>query len=322
MSTNRHWTPRSGFFPCAAKGNCPKQDQHYAPGNTASELKSTLRTAEREARTSMLNGDINAAQYHKVVNQVRNETTSSLKALRVAEKTAKDDEKPKKKFISTSLRRSVATFTGAAILVGSLSACGATVAQLPDNTSSEKDSNSVIQTLNEAESINLNKSVISWGDHWDVTADQEQAAELKGQAVAVLGDTYSMYSNDGNLVASEAEKVVTLLPSATTYDYNNAERGSIEQNFSPILNTYKIKDVKGNTIGTAEQNLSLTLNFDIKNADGEVEYTVKKAMVSWGSSLDIERQVENPEVDAQDAIWISVIANELASSSSSKSSSK
>lgn len=324
MSQNRHWTPRSGFFPCNAKqGNCPKQDQHYSQGTTPSELKSTLRTAEREARTSMLNGDITSAQYNKVVGQVRNETTSALKSLRVAEKQAKADEKPKKKFVSTSLTRGVSAFVGGAILIGSLTGCGATVTSLPDATSNKTDSTSVVQTLNEAEDINVHKSVFSWGgQHWDVSADEEKIADIKGQAVPVLGDTYNMYSGKENLVATQAEQVLQVGKGATTYDYDNVERGTIDQNFSPILNTYTIKDADGNKVGTAEQNLSLTKNFDIKNADGEVEYTVKKAAISWGSNFDIERQVENPEVDAQDAIWISIMVNEGNGSSSSSSSRK
>lgn len=314
MTKSRHWTPKSGFFPCAAQeGNCPKQDQHHTVGTTKNELKSNFRSAENEARTAMLNGDIDAEQYKKAVRVLRADTKESLRDLREA------DEKSKKTFFSTSLMRRTAVFAGGAVLVSSLSGCGVTVAELPDSTGNSADSKAVIQTLNEAEMITLDKKVISWGDNWNVSADGTDTAELKGQAIPVLGDTYSMYSTNGNLVASEAEQVIRTLHGATTYDYENEERGSIDQNLSLILQSYTIKDVDGNVVGTADQKMGMSLNFEIKNADGEVEYKVKKAMVSWGASLDVERQVENPSVDAQDAVWLSVIVSEVNEAKAQKS---
>jgi uncharacterized protein YxjI len=314
MTQSRHWTPKSGFFPCAAKeGNCPKQDQHHTVGTTKNELKSNFRSAENEARTAMLNGEIDADQYNKAVRILRADTKESLRDLRETE------EQTKKTFFSTSLKRGTAVFAGGAILVGSLTGCGVTVAELPSSSANVSDSKSVIQTLNEAEKISLDKKVISLGDSWNVSADGKDMAELKGQAIPVLGDTYSMYSTNNNLVASEAEQVVRTLHGATTYDYENKERGTIDQNLSLILQSYTIKDTKGNVIGTADQNMGMTLDFDIKNADGRVEYKVKKAMVSWGASLEVERQVSNPEVDAQDAVWLSVIVNEVNEAKASKS---
>lgn len=312
MSKNRHWTPRSGFFPCAAKENCPKSSQHNNAGKTVPEIKSNFRSAENQARTAMLNGEIDSAQYNKVVGALRNDTAASLKEVRAANKANELEEKPKKKFISTSLTRGISAFVGGAILVGSLTGCGVTVAELPDPSADQGDSKSVVQTLDDAEKINVHKSVFTLGDHWNVSADGQGVGELKGQTIPVLGDTYSMYSKDGNVVGSEAEQTLQALHGATTYDQNNKERGVIDQNLSLIISNYTIRDAKGNIVGTAQQNLNMTLNFDIKNADGKVEYKVSKAMFSWGASLDIERQVSNPDVSAQDAVWISVIANEVS----------
>lgn len=317
MSQNRHWTPKSGFFPCVAQeGNCPKPNQHYATGSSVSDVKNNYRMAEQEAGAALMNGDINSKQINKVVGQLRNETSVKIKNLK---KEAKITSRPKPRTrISTKLTKGASAFMGGAVLVGTLTGCGATVAELPDSTSNVKDSQSVIQTLDEAKEINLKKEVFSIGDSWDVQADGEDIAEMKGQAIPVLGDTYTMYSTDGNVVGSEAQKIAQVMRGATLYDYNNEERGEIEQNLSLMLSKYTITDSTGKTIGTAEQKLSMTLNFDIKNSDGDVEYKVSKAAFSWGASLDVERQVDSPEVSAQDAVWLTVIANEVEEAQNDK----
>jgi uncharacterized protein YxjI len=315
MSENRHWTPKSGFFPCVAReGNCPKPNQHYATGSTAVEVKNNYRVAEQEAGDALIQGNISPQQFNKVVGQLRKETTTQLKTLKRAEKLA---AKPQSRTrISTKLTQGASAFVGGAVLVGTLTGCGATVAELPDATNNVKDSESIIQTLDEAEEINLKKAAISMGDSWDVKVNDENIANMKGQVIPVLGDTYTMYSTDGNVVGSEAQQVAQIMRGATLYDYNNVERGEIEQNLNLLFSKYTITDNQGNTVGTAEQKLSITLNFDIKNAEGEVEYTVSKAAFSWGASLDIERQVDNPDVSAQDAVWLTVIANEVAEAQS------
>jgi len=219
---------------------------------------------------------------------------------------------PRKSF-TAKFTKGISALAGAVVLTGILAGCGGvTATELPPVTKDESDSNAVLQALNTAEIISLKKAAISLGDDWTVSADGEKLAELKGQFIPVLGDTYNMFSNNGNLVATEAEQTFKVMRAATLYDAQNEIRGEIQQKFDPFLSNYTIKDVDGNILGTAEQKFSLTLNFEIKNADGTVEYKVKKAALSLGASLEIERMVEVPAVDAQDAVWMAAIANEAA----------
>lgn len=204
----------------------------------------------------------------------------------------------------------VAAAVGVA-LVTALTACGSTVPKQGEVSKDPKDSASVVSALNDAKKINVHKAVFSWGDSWTVTADDVEVAEIHGQAVAVLGDTYNMYSKKGNLVGSEAEKVFKLLPGAVFYDDQNKPRGSMNQDLSVFLQKFTMLDVKNKTVATAEQNLNLTLNFDIKDAKGATQYKVSKAFFSWGDSLDLERVSKDAKVSGLDAVWFAVIANEL-----------
>lgn len=307
----KHWTPKSGFFPCTAKNGCPKQNEHFSTANkSAEELTSLYSTRETTALNSFMSGEITQNQYKKAVHQIRKETVTASKNL---------NRKPAAAPF-TVVRRGMATAAGAAVLAGSLTACGATVAELPDKTSDVADSQATIQVLNDADKINVNKSLVSLGDNWSVKVGDNEVATVKGQFIAVLGDTYSMYSPNENLVASEAEQVVVGLPAATMYDYNNEEQGVIKQNLSPFMQKYTIQNAAGETVGTAEQQFSLGLKFDIKDASGETEYTVSKAMISWGASLDIEKKVDQADVSAEQALWITMMANELNEEKSNDSS--
>jgi uncharacterized protein YxjI len=311
--TKRHWTPKSGFFPCKAEVHCPKSSEHFSMANkTSQELKSSYVNMESIARSSMLNGEITPREYGKAVNQARKETNNALKKLKRV---------PKKKAYTTAIGRGTAVLAGGAILAGSLTGCGVTVAELPDKTADKANSQSVLDTLDSSDSIELKKSAISIGDNWTVKAGGSEISSVKGQAIAVLGDTYSMFTPEGNLVGSEAEKTATVMQAATMYDYDNNERGSIDRNITPILQKYTIKDGKGNVVGTAEQKFSIGMKFDVKDANGEVEYTVSKALVSIGDSVSIEKKVEKADVQAQDAIWVSLMANEINAAQDEKNNS-
>lgn len=91
--------------------------------------------------------------------------------------------------------------------------------------------------------------------------------------------------------------------------------GTIERTFNPFLHQYEIKDVDGNLIGSASQNINLVLDIEVKDADGEAEYRITKAFISLTSSLTIDRMVDSPDVDALDAVWIALIANDISEGS-------
>lgn len=189
-------------------------------------------------------------------------------------------------------------------------------------TTDVADSRSVLQKLESADTIEAKKAVFSFGDSWTVTADGEEVGEIKGQVIYSIGDTYSLFSPAGNLVASEAEGYRVVNHRAGLYDYNNKKRGEIQEQFSMFLAQYKIKDAEDKTVGTAKQKFSITMSFDIEGKNGDPEYKISKAAFSMGSKVTIDAQSKDRSVDAVDALWLAVIASEVEDAKSDDSSKK
>lgn len=189
---------------------------------------------------------------------------------------------------------------------------GGSVESLPKiTTADEFDSRAVIDSLETAGTITLKKDVISWGDNWTVTADGVEVAEIKGQPLYMIGDTYSMFSANGNLVGSEGEQFRLVDHKAKLYDYNNDFAGMIDQEMASVLYKFTIFDADMNKVGTMNQKLSFALTGDIKDNEGDVAWRMSKSMVSVGAKITLERKSAS-DVDAMSAIWMSVVMNEIA----------
>jgi len=178
----------------------------------------------------------------------------------------------------------------------------------------------VLQKLDEAEEITLQKRLISWGDRWSVNVNGEQIAEVRGQPIYLIGDTYSMFSNNGNLVGSEGEAFRIALNEARLYDYNNEQTGVIRQRWTALFYNFDFLDMDGQTVGNLQQNFALTLNASITNPDGSCAFQISKALLSIGDRLTVARCGKS-EIPAVDAVWMAMILNEIDASRSSSNSS-
>lgn len=201
----------------------------------------------------------------------------------------------------------------------SMTACSSTsTAQVSQNVA---DSQQVLKTLNTAQTIQLKKHVFALGDEWDVYADGSQVGYIKGAFVYVIGDTYSLFSNEGNLVASEGEQYRVINRSAALYDYNNVQTGHIDQEIFTLLMKLHAYDNSDNLQVSFEQKLTLGLGGNILNGEGEPVYTMSKKLISFGADISLERQ-DAADDDAMNAIWVSVIANEILEASRNSSNGK
>lgn len=202
-----------------------------------------------------------------------------------------------------------------------LSACGTSneSSKTIPETQDTKDSQSVIETLNNAKSINLKKEVFTIGDVWKVYADEKQVAEIKGESFYLIGDTYSMYSNEGNLVGIETEEFSLTSSQSTTYGYNGEKRGKIKQKLISVGYNFDIYNDE-EKIGNSKQKIVFKLKADIKDNNNQIEYNIEKKILSIGSDLTItpNEQIEDKSVNAIDSIWVTVMMNEIAEGQESK----
>ncbi len=126
----------------------------------------------------------------------------------------------------------------------------------------------------------------------------------------MIGDTYSLVTSAGNFMGAEAEQYRVINSSAELYDYNVEPAGSIEQKYSFFLYNFELKNADGELVGTMEQNFSFGFNADIKNPDSTVAYTISRDFISFGDKVTLTA-VDPQNVPVIQAIWMSVIANEI-----------
>lgn len=173
------------------------------------------------------------------------------------------------------------------------------------------DSEAALDSLYQAETIVLKKHVISLGDRYDVVADDVKLGEIKGQFIYALGDTYSFFTEAGNLVASQGEDFRLVTHGAALFDYNNEPTGALSENFTLVLKNWDILNAEGEKIGHSQQNINLTLAMDVYNADGQLEYKINKDLISIGARLTITAQVSEPTIHPMDAVWLAAVSNEI-----------
>lgn len=188
-------------------------------------------------------------------------------------------------------------------------------------TADVQDSERVLETLRFAEKIELKKAAVSVNDVYSVTADGVKLGEIRGQYIYILGDTYSFFSEKGNLVASEGEGYRVVTAEAKLFDFNNEPTGKIKENISWPLTNWSIYNVEDKLIGNAQQNLSLSLDFTVNDETGNPQYKINKNMFSlFGAELSITRIANEATVPAMDAVWLAAITNEIAEAQDAKNS--
>lgn len=188
-------------------------------------------------------------------------------------------------------------------------------------TADVQDSEQVLETLRFAEKIELKKAAVSLNDVYSVTADGVKLGEIRGQYIYILGDTYSFFSEKGNLVASEGEGYRVVTAEAKIFDFNNEPTGKIKENISWPLTNWSIYNVEDKLIGNAQQNLSLSLDFTVNDETGNPQYKINKNMFSlFGAELSITRIANEATVPAMDAVWLAAITNEIAEAQDAKNS--
>ena len=210
---------------------------------------------------------------------------------------------------------SIAFLTVATIL--GLSACNSGP-EKQISTSDPVDSQSALDILSQADRIILKKAVFSFGDHWDVVVDGKKIGIIRGEAIHLIGDTYSMYTASGNLMGREGEEFRIINHRAKVYDAYNHLSGYIDEQIFSWLYTFNIKDTQGRTKGTLRQDFALTLSGSIKDASNNDVWTFNKALFSFGAELTLDKKQKNPPVSSMEAIWMSVIVNEIATARDEK----
>lgn len=178
------------------------------------------------------------------------------------------------------------------------------------------------EALCNANEIVLQKEVVNLdGDHWEIYADGEHVADITGDMIAVW-DVYRMRSTNGDVMFSEEENLSFITADATKFDSNDTKCGKYHQNITFLFLDITFYDDSDNETGSLHQKLGFTLQLDIKDKDGNVNYHADKDFISWGSRIAIVKKTDNTQVAPEDAIFGTVIANEISQHGSGGGSKK
>lgn len=186
-----------------------------------------------------------------------------------------------------------------------------------ETTHNVADSKKVVDAINHASKIEAKKDwKLFGGDTWTIYADDKEVGTVQGLAFHMSGDVYALSSPDGNLVGAETENPQLFGNKATIYNWNNKEIGHLQTEFGSLMT--KIDIYRGSAqVGKSEQKFGISLNTDIKNADGSVAWHMDKAMFSFGADLAITRKstADNTDSDSSvsgmEALWTSLAMNEI-----------
>lgn len=210
--------------------------------------------------------------------------------------------------------RATMTILVAVVATFFLSACfGADVSKAEQLTAEQ-----AVAQMGRAEELELRKAGLSWGDRWDVYADGELVATIDGEAI-YMTDTYTMRSTAGDIICSEEEQLSLVTAKARKFDADGEVAGWFDQEFTLLFAKIRILDKDGNVTGTVEQKLSLVLDADIKDADGNVAWSLSQHLISFPASsvITLRRGKASENVDPRDAIMVSAVLNELTEASDS-----
>lgn len=170
-----------------------------------------------------------------------------------------------------------------------------------------EDVEDTLNKLNNASTIKAKKSLFSLGDKWTIFVDNEEIGIVKGEPIYLIGDTYSLYTNNGSLVERESENLKIAKRSADIHSNEDAEVGYIEQSIVSLLMTFKLyRDDELKAV--AKQKVGITLNVDIKDSEENIGYKARKKVISAGAELSLEKK--DGDVNGLDALWMALIMNE------------
>lgn len=202
--------------------------------------------------------------------------------------------------------KAMVAFVVAVALMLCLTGCGADLDKAERLTAEQ-----AILQMGQARELTLKKALLSWGDRWDVYADGNLVATIAGE-VLYRTDTYTMRSTNGAIICSEEEQESFVTARARKFDADGEVDGWFDQELTLWLVKIDVLDRDGRKVASVEQQLSLALNADVKDADGDVAWHLEKDLVSLdGATIHLTRREGTDAVDVRDAVMVSAVLNEL-----------
>jgi uncharacterized protein YxjI len=202
------------------------------------------------------------------------------------------------------------------ILIGKL-VLNLVLTETGEKTNYSKDE--VFEILQNAEEIRICKNYRTiFKKDYSIIVNGEQVAVVQGEVVKMLGDTFTMYSSNGEKICYEKEEVLHLNRQAQFYDANGNKRGRLHSKFFTLFNKDEFYDNSGNKIARCDEQLAIPAEYIIHDTNGNELYYIEKDLFFDNYTLIIK---DNEKLDVVDAILISCIQDAVAGDSDNNNNS-
>ena len=202
------------------------------------------------------------------------------------------------------------------ILIGKL-VLNLVLTETGEKTSYSKEE--VVEILQDAEEIRICKNYRTiFKKDYSIIVNGKQIAVVQGEVVKMFGDTFTMYSSNGEKICFEKEEVLHLNRQAQFYDANGNKKGRLHSKFFTFLNKDEFYDASGNKIARCDEQFAIPAEYIIHDTNGNELYYIEKDLFFDNYTLTVKN---NEKLDVVDAILISCIEDAVASDSDDDDSS-
>lgn len=174
----------------------------------------------------------------------------------------------------------------------------------------DNDVKDIITVLDGADKIHAKKKPVQINDHWTITADGEEVGIVIGEPLHLVGDTYSFYTPNGHFVGAMEENWNVVNRDSDILNQDKEPVGYLVQDIVRIMQEVRLYDKDDAEIGKVQQNLNLGLKADIKDSEGDVEWKVKRDLVSLGASVTLDKDNQD-DISSVNALFMALMLNEI-----------
>lgn len=185
------------------------------------------------------------------------------------------------------------------------------------STEGDNDVKDIIAVLDGADKIHAKKNPVHINDHWTITADGEDVGIVIGEPLHLVGDTYSFYTQNGHFVGAMEENWNVVNRDSGILNQDKEPVGYLVQDIIRIMQEIRLYDKDDAEIGKVQQNLNLGLKADIKDSEGDVEWKVKRDLVSLGASVTLDKENQE-DISSVNALFMALMLNEIYEAEGSK----
>lgn len=197
----------------------------------------------------------------------------------------------------------------------SMSGCGTAALAGEDVSKAEQyTAAQAIHQMESADQLTLRKANISLGDRWDVYADGHFVATIDGEAIYLVGDTYTLRSTNGEFISSEREDISVITGRATKLDADGNEVGRYDEELAFLHHRIGFTDGDGNATGSMESRLwppTIRNHAEVMDADGDSAWEYSEEWLSWdNATVHLDRHDDADDMDVTDAVMGAAIYHE------------